>query len=160
MEKETLLEKDMGAGEVMILPLEKQVSSLEPSRRLKELAVRQESLWSWVNYTINKKENCYTAWSLEESINDPNEHRRFRANEISAFTVAESLDRIPGYLKINGKTHVLMIGRHKEWIIQFRRTAEIGPDDPPSIIEFEGSNLADVVTFMRIHLIEKGLVKP
>jgi hypothetical protein len=40
-----------------MIPFEKQVCSLEPSQKLNELGVKQESVWEWRKYSLR---NDYT----------------------------------------------------------------------------------------------------
>jgi hypothetical protein len=68
-----------------MIPLEKQVVSLEPSRRLQELGVKQESLFYW--------------WVLREHseviYDDPDRGLPTDGELFSAFTVAELDDLLP-----------------------------------------------------------------
>lgn len=72
------------------MDLEKQVVSVEIAQRLKELGVRQESLWYWVHpWQKTKYIERKNRWilTLEERVND-------RIN-YSAFTVAELGEILP-----------------------------------------------------------------
>ena len=72
-----------------MIPLEKQVTSLELSKRLKELGVKQDSIFWWVKH-IKSGTNHYT-WDLVFG-KDEND----LVNEyISAFTVAEHGEALP-----------------------------------------------------------------
>jgi len=65
-----------------------QLTNLELSKRLKELGVKQESLWWWVNFEgISKDDPAYGGypdWQLVQEDNDFSDRDAY-----SAFTVAE-----------------------------------------------------------------------
>ena len=69
------------------MKLEQQVTSLELSKKLKELGVKQESLWWWVkwNKKVHTKGNFPISWQVELA-----PHKKCKS--ISAFTVAELLE--------------------------------------------------------------------
>ncbi len=65
------------------MKLEDQLTSLEPSKKLEKLGVKQDSLFWWIKYSANGK-----FW-LKRGIKDE------RWNEgVSAFTVAELISRL------------------------------------------------------------------
>jgi len=65
------------------MQLEKQVVSLELAKRLKELGVKQNSIWWWYRWT--KNHNWKLSLGTEEMLN-----YSFRPDDIySAFTIAE-----------------------------------------------------------------------
>jgi hypothetical protein len=68
------------------MKLENQVVSLEYAKKLKELGVRQESLFWWVEYTDGHGEKEH--WAIE------NNHVGYK-QYISAFTVAELGEMLP-----------------------------------------------------------------
>lgn len=72
-----------------MLPLDKQVTSLILSKKLKELGVPQESLFAWCEWQEVHNENT---WSIE--IDDVDGHGGAIAR-ISAFTVAELGEMLP-----------------------------------------------------------------
>ena len=68
------------------MKLEQQVCSLELSKRLKELGVKQESLWWWV--INNKKNNLAEVW--QQPCRDIFDYTNY-----SAFTCAELGEMLP-----------------------------------------------------------------
>ena len=74
-------------NQIVGLELEKQVTSLEPSKELKELGVKQDSLWYWIWVEWNEK----TEWVLiprDRAI-------KVKKDKFSAFTVAELGKMLP-----------------------------------------------------------------
>jgi len=69
------------------MKIENQVSNLELSRKLKELGVKQESLWYWYSY------NLETDWYITKEIDDKDKEYL-----ISAFTVAELGEMLPKHI--------------------------------------------------------------
>ena len=65
------------------MKLENQVCSLELSKKLKSLGVKQGSLWWWIHYYSLGK----MVWSLFQEDKDDGANKK-----ISAFTVAELLE--------------------------------------------------------------------
>ena len=77
--------------QVVGLKLEKQVTSLEPSKELKKLGVKQDSLWYWTWAEWNEK----TEWVLipwDRAI-------KLNKETYSAFTVAELGEMLPVEIK-------------------------------------------------------------
>jgi hypothetical protein len=75
-----------------MIPLEKQVTSLELSKRLKELGIKQDSLWHWVYL---ETEFCQD-WILVQE--DGSLTAVYENKNYSAFTVAELGEMLPeGY---------------------------------------------------------------
>jgi len=132
--------KDRGGA----MKLEHQVSSPEPSKRLKELGVEQESAFYW---SVGKH---YTTVFCElirgkraDTVCGPHE-------EFSAFTVAESLEALP----VRGPQMSTLN------IQKLERGYAVGYIMSSSIPVFEDLKLEDALSNLRIHLIEKGIVKP
>ena len=73
------------------MTLEEQVCSKEPARRLKELKVKQESLWYWVS--IEHQNGFHLSVKYNDEYHFPKAIRCHTADDIdeviSAFTVAE-----------------------------------------------------------------------
>lgn len=99
---------------------QKQVSSLEPSKRLKELGVKQESLF-WhceevIEFEVNDEGGHYTSGDWNPVIcSNPKERSDFRVL-YSAFTVAELGEMLPYAIEIDheaegdpGKPHLFMV---------------------------------------------------
>lgn len=70
------------------MTLEQQVASLELSKRLRELGVRQESLWSWCR-SVGKPWNEARKGTWNIQLDGPEENEPNSIEQISAFTVAE-----------------------------------------------------------------------
>jgi len=83
--------------------LEDQVCSLELSQELKELGVKQESLWYWVSFHNNSSTVPYEVLNQLVYVDDVEEFIERSYLEIlgkcSAFTVAELGEMLPTYLK-------------------------------------------------------------
>lgn len=76
------------------MKLEKQVTSLELSKRLKELGVKQESLFYWTRYPFSHGD--YTCWFYEKLSTYTGDTKDWE--QISAFTVAELGEMFPRYI--------------------------------------------------------------
>lgn len=120
------------------MKLEDQFSSLAPSQRLKELGVKQESLFYWITNGAGESKifiNRELCGNFVESY--------------SAFTVAELGEMLPRFvnslpLKFAMKgTVIVLLDKKGDWLWQAEATTE-----------------ADARAKMLIYLIEKGLVKP
>lgn len=124
------------------MKLENQVTSLEPSKKLKELGVKQESLWWWCIYT----DKWFLAYR-EDGIADTN-------NQVSAFTVAELGEILPKDLHLdtpkqcrlymNGVHRCVYLDKNYEWVY-----TTVSPDN----------NEADARVKMLIYLIENKLIE-
>lgn len=77
------------------MKLEDQVTSLELSKRLKELGVKQESYFEWSFYMDCMESDCHEKHWIVTDKNGGNIGGR-----ISAFTVAELGEMLPSYFKI------------------------------------------------------------
>lgn len=133
--------------------LESQVCNLELSKRLKELGVKQESLFSWVNDRGKSAIWDETMWSEFETPNNP----KFIA---SAFTVAELGEMLPkGY--VTGYT--VWDDENKKNACHWYRTDALGKAtpanadrNPPVITEtIYASTEANARAKMLIYLKEK-----
>ena len=123
-----------------MIPLEKQVTSLEPSMRLKELGVKQDSLWYWGERTfangadiIDKEKANSSAW----------------IKICSAFTVAELGEALPSSIKTNygdlNYLHIAKLKNSKEWLVAYFHD------------EIRGDTEANARAKMLIWLIENKL---
>jgi len=75
--------------------LKNQVCSLELSKRLKELGVKQESLFYWIKAGLNVS-TCEENWQIEYIIHNL---EKIPDHMISAFTVAELGEILPHTIK-------------------------------------------------------------
>ena len=137
----------------MILPLEKQVSSLEPSKRLKELGVKQESEFCWEEqHIVNNQEPM-----LFFNSRDPRAEAMWET--CSAFTVAELIQWISD--------------RQNEWAIGYNDSGcfwrfKSGERGCGSMMEGFGHNyssddaesLVDALSEYVIYLIKEKGFKP
>ena len=76
------------------MKLEQQVCSLELAKKLKELGVKQESLWWW------QKQNHTDTWNIEDM-----QICAFDEDWYSAFTVAELGEMLPKGIRTDKKVH-------------------------------------------------------
>ena len=122
-----------------MIPLEKQVCSLELAKRLKELGVKQESYFSWVEGAI---------WdaTMQSDYETPNIEKR--SKWIAAFTVAELGEMLPDQIS-SWKMGL-------EWICSYDELHESGVAIPEQRV-FEGTE-ADARAKMLIYLVENKFV--
>lgn len=115
--------------------LEDQVCSLELSKRLKELGVKQESIYTYEFSHYYGEDR----WSLERTVDLNNywDHTK----SCSAFTVSELLE---------DNTCDYYVCQNMLW---FGEKREIG-------IEINDGNLANAFAKRKISLIEKGIITP
>lgn len=82
------------------MTLESQVVSLELAKRLKELGVKQESLFYWrgvSNNTAPEPENWYYSWRVVDNLETvPSHSNNARLRQYSAHTVAELGEMLKG----------------------------------------------------------------
>jgi len=130
-----------------VIPLEQQVTSLEPSKRLKELKCQQDSVyyWTWAEW------NGKTEWVLI-----PRE-RAIKLNKeiFSAFTVAELGEMLPARIKKDFDCwhylHTTKLENTKDWIIEYSFLLHSD--------EIRENTEADARAKMLIYLIENKLVE-
>ncbi len=88
------------------MKLENQVVSLELSKKLKELGVKQDSLFYWVGMSIRKGKDVkvgFALWSKKELDKLIKELGQTQEAIISAFTVAELGEMLPEEVTSNSK---------------------------------------------------------
>ena len=138
-----------------------QVCNLELAKKLKDLKVKQESLFYWC--CLSRYKGKPSSWQLEK--------RESGFEHYSAFTVVELLQGIPKIIECKNYRHIFDMDIYTknnnpsylriftdeciEWCVahggigyQFYSS---NSDDP---------NLANVLAGMRIHLIEMGVIEP
>lgn len=131
------------------MKLEQQVCSLELAKRLKELGVRQESIFHWVPNqgaanTGLKKTVRDDGFALSASLKQPPGMLKINRG-YSAFTVAELGEMLREHLDDYNFTFYF----NGNWVINIWKEFEI-----------IGLTEADARAKMLVHLIEKGIVKP
>lgn len=132
------------------MKLEEQVISLEYAKKLKELGVKQESLFWW---DINNQQLISKAefeWGYDEEIENID-------GMISAYTVAELGEMLPALLNNKEKVYYGYLTLTKydkgEWEIAYNF------DSLNNEIEIDSSSLATGLAKMLIHLLENNLIK-
>ena len=136
--------------QVMGMGLENQVTSLELSKELEKLGVKQDSLWYWVEHYesgTNKR-----IWSLYQNDEDDivNKH-------ISAFTVAEHGEALPGEIFVVGTKYYLNMGKIDSQSFFYVRY--INQDIYDTVRKVNGKTEADARAKMRIMLIKDKLME-
>ncbi len=127
------------------MKLEQQVVSLDFAKRLKELGVKQESLYRWVQ--------------------DPNEHADPKSHYLtqpqtfqdgwSAFTVAELGEMFPPYIIKDGLSLILLIIRSSVWRLHYG-----DPSQKESVIftAFTNDSEADARARFLAYLLENKFI--
>lgn len=134
----------------MILPLEKQLCSLEPARKLAELGVPQESLFWW---RLDIVDGVWYASNWEGL----KEHAHY-----SAYTCAELGEMLPFKIDLKDLSYFLKLDKNAEghgWDISYQyRQESIDSIRVPEGALFTADTEADARAKMLIYLIEQGLV--
>lgn len=136
------------------MKLEDQVCSLELSKRLKELKVKQESLFWWGEYSADNQfkgdikvcTDLHTADKVNYS------------NVCSTFTVAELGEMLPQILKLKGVSYQLFItlGLDKQWVTVYANENNYEDNAP---IPFKLRHcFADALAEMLIYLLEQKII--
>ena len=137
------------------MKLEDQVCSLDLAKRLKELGVKQESLFYWRFYHWPSS-SSEGRWALTETLPSLSVIEQ----ENSAFTVAELLGKIPKIIEnkgdeINSSYLRIFTDECISWCVAHDgigyQLYYDNSDDP---------NLSNVLAKMLIKLIEQNIVKP
>lgn len=132
------------------MELSQQVTSLELSKRLKELGVKQESHFYWNNHKIGQ-------WGLQTSK---------YSHSIAAYTVAELGELLPKHLSIgeygNREFRYLIIShsdgvvqRLGRWYVYYDLPSHVGKDYQYGM---EADNEADSRGLMLAYLKENNLI--
>lgn len=157
--------------------IEQQVCSLELSKRLKELGVKQDSLFYWYDWKNLKGDNSKKTFIKYDT--NPNwdwiAYSYFKEKAIcSAYTVAE----LGEMLKIGGYDEGISVAytdihfrgfrsgkstlEHQEYICNFsnwgKKTKLENGDDIPEEITFTEPKEADARAKMLIYLLENNLI--
>lgn len=131
------------------MKLEDQVTSLELSKKLKSLNVKQESLYYWWRKQL---ENY--AWMRSMGY-----HTDSKA--CSAFTVAELGEMLPASVFSEGQHHWLKVKKMHTgvwgiWYQAIDKKSSLGGEEG----YFEADTEADARALLLCHLIENNLYKP
>ena len=136
---------------IMMMPLEKQVCSLEPAKQLKALRVRQDSVFHWhwhrdqLPALLKDYENTHPAW-----------------DSCSAFTVAVLGELLPTRVfvpykgKIPDRGYWFECGRHLGTVEPFWCRYKLAGTDKK--LEYRADTEANVRAKMLIYLMENKLV--
>lgn len=81
------------------MTLEKQVCSLELAKKLKELGVKQESLFYWVTTKPTDIKPTTIEWEGDIEWIRENISHTYITEQVSAFTVAELGEMLPSYTR-------------------------------------------------------------
>ncbi len=136
------------------MKLENQVCSLELAKKIKQLGVKQDSLWWWMKYQRMPDSSIF--WTIQrEEIKDTNEYSFIKRDNISAFTVAELGEMLPFGVD-SGKTDY-DLGKEKSFFCAWREDAY--HEEKPDKIIFADTE-ANARAKMLIWLIEQGKVEP
>lgn len=127
------------------MPLQQQVCSLELAQKLKELGVKQESLFYW--YYV-KNLQSWEIFSIHEDVLRDKD-------DISAFTVAELGEMLPGPLTYKGYNTCLI----KSFKIDDTFVSAIYNLDGEHMLWIEADTEADARAKMLIYLLENNLLK-
>ena len=139
--------KETELGEGGEVKLEQQVSSLDPSRRLKKLGVKQESYFWWEPIPIDFD----VAWRVTTNSSPCGElydRGMTTLDCISAFTVAELGDMLATHLRA-----MFLKDDDGLWVGSYERAGNRHGG-------FKADTEADARAKMLIHLIEQGIIKP
>jgi len=121
------------------MKLENQVCGLELAKRLKELGIKQDSLWYWGRYYHHNKDD----WELS----DISSFENLNAEYYSAFTVAELGEMLP-YTVFS---HEYLRNNASVW----RCIKDI---DGKKIKKFDANTEANARCQMLIYLIENKII--
>lgn len=125
------------------MELKNQVCGLESAKKLKELRVKQDSLWYYRNIIV-----------LEHTIAHAHDDCRIEKNEYSAFTVAELGELLPSPLNTEKETYYLFYHQALTHNVYYKSID--GNELPAQIIE---ETEAEARARMLIYLLENKLIK-
>jgi len=150
------------------MELQKQVCSLDLAERLKELGVKQESLFCWMKPDPMHKDK-YDLWKVQEAYMGVWYLERPQViglvwclESFSAFTVAELGEMLPpGIESFKGNKAHFLNKKHETWWCQAMPYSEMGTkmNDPKNLYQstYFGSTEADARAKMLVYLLENKL---
>lgn len=140
------------------MKLEEMVCSLEVARQLKELNVKQESLFWWRKYAPKTGETYISAWQISLYKGSTNNYE-----SISAFTASELGEMLPRKIEIpqilsNSVELILKMakGITDSYLLEYSPNGDYIMTGKPISVD---SNEANARAKMLIHLIEEGIIK-
>ena len=141
------------------MKLENQLTSLEPSKRLKELGVKQNSAFYWINDRKNATEEISTLRNIKIPA--------FAHNHLfhySAFSVAELGEMLPENIfkknKLSNKQSCLFLQINKQlYSTGMNYVCTYCNSDNLPIYHASSEKLADAMAEMIIYLLENKLIK-
>lgn len=135
------------------MKLESQVTSLEISKRLKELGVKQESLFWWDS---SNSICCAGPKRMGNTFYPENLDSYYTKNTISAFTVAELGEMLPEDITVEGINYQIQF---TNGIHSIGYQGEIDVSVFKVIHETIGLTEVDARGKMLIYLLENGLIE-
>ena len=131
------------------MQLENQVANLVLAQKLKELGVKQESLFYWssdlIGYSVQYKSYC----EQTNGLNQPFFH---------AYTVAELGEMLPQYLLVGPYSHNLEIVRSSVWRFYYGRPEGLPLSDCVYFTAGTDDTEADARARFFIYLIENKFI--
>lgn len=130
------------------MKLEQQVCSLELAKRLKELGVKQESIFYWKKYYYNGEERIEPQMNVAEDY----------PQRYSAFTVAELGEMLPYIVEVNDEEYSVEVykdgtGGWESWL------QDPNTDHVYEYQVFKADTEADTRAKLLIYLMENSLIK-
>jgi len=136
------------------MKLENQVCSLKLAKKLKELGVKQKSLFEWQSYAENEGTESYWGLYYLKCEND----WRYAEDRCSAYTVAELGEMLPKQMLVGNEVTIFQSLSAGNWVVYYgskNGTAEFLGDD--QISTFDDTE-ADARATMLIYLFENNLI--
>lgn len=131
------------------MKVEKQVCSLKLAKRLKELGVKQESLWYYVAQAqYADDEEVDPIWVLRS------DKQSCKMERYSAFTVAEFGEMLPSAIKLNGISSAVLTGKMKNGTCFCGLYSSV----EKAQAEYSALTEADARAKMLIYLLENKLI--
>ncbi len=131
------------------MDIQQQVTNLELSKKLKELRVKQESLFKWIiaNHPTELEGKEFLDYSPgNENYNETPIHEGWSLTSWPAFTASELLEMLPSWtdiVKIDEKDYVCN---------HFKKNSD-------TAYHLFDENICNTLAKMLIHLIEKGIIE-
>ena len=138
------------------MEIERQVCSLESAKKLKELGVKQESLFWWAQ----RKQVVIRHPPKEPTYYEPDLFMDISESGLkviaSAYTVAELLYMLPDYIKNRGNMLTLVKSDSGEWWVNYPNHGGEGLCGLP---EFVDISVCEALAKCLIYLTTNGLLK-